>query len=408
MPTTRKRGTLCRTLCLLLAIAHIALCLSPLPTAALPDEREDALAVSANGRVSLNVEGLSAQSAVLMDADSGQVLYERNANIRLPMASTTKIMTALCAFELGELTDVIRVDARAVGIEGSSIYLSAGERLTLHQLLYALLLSSANDAAVAIAIGTAGSVEAFVAHMNQKAAALGLENTHFENPHGLDAEEHYTTAYELALITRELLSHPLLGAICATRKTTIPQGDAPDARLLVNHNKLLRNYAGCIGVKTGFTKRSGRCLVSAAEREGLTLIAVTLNAPDDWNDHTKLLDAGFDTYERVVLCERGGYETPIPVTGGKEAYVVVHNDRLAAVTLPRKRGAVRCTVESPRFLFATVDQNQSVGCLIFWCDTDGDGAEEVLATVPLTTAYAVERKPTKGVLWRLISRLWHH
>jgi D-alanyl-D-alanine carboxypeptidase/D-alanyl-D-alanine carboxypeptidase (penicillin-binding protein 5/6) len=244
--------------------------------------------------------------------------------------------------------------------------------------------------------------------MNQKAAALGLENTHFENPHELDAEEHYTTAYELALITRELLSHPLLGTICATRKTTIPQGDAPDARLLVNHNKLLRNYAGCIGVKTGFTKRSGRCLVSAAEREGLTLIAVTLNAPDDWNDHTKLLDAGFDAYERVVLCERGGYETPIPVTGGKEAYVVVHNDRLAAVTLPRKRGAVRCTVELPRFLFATVDQNETVGCLIFWCDTDGDGAEEVLATVPLTTAYAVERKPTKGVLWRLFFRLRHH
>ena len=407
MPTTRKKGTRCRTLCLLLAIAHMALCLSPLPTAALPSEQEDTLAVSAPGRVSLNVEGLSAQSAVLMDADSGQVLYECNADTRLPMASTTKIMTALCAFELGELTDVIRVDARAVGIEGSSVYLSAGERLTLHQLLYALLLSSANDAAVAIAIGTAGSVEAFVAHMNQKAKALGLKNTHFENPHGLDDEEHYTTAYELALITRELLSHPLLATICATRKTTIPQGNAPNARLLVNHNKLLRNYAGCIGVKTGFTKRSGRCLVSAAEREGLTLIAVTLNAPDDWNDHTRLLDAGFDAYERVVLCERGGYETPIPVTGGKEAYVVVRSDHTVAVTLPRRRGAVRCTVESPRFLFATVDQNETVGRLIFWCDTDGDGDEEDLATVPLTTAYAVERKPTKGVLGRLISRLWH-
>ena len=368
MPTTRKKGTRCRTLCLLLAIAHMALCLSPLPTAALPSEQEDTLAVSAPGRVSLNVEGLSAQSAVLMDADSGQVLYECNADTRLPMASTTKIMTALCAFELGELTDVIRVDARAVGIEGSSVYLSAGERLTLHQLLYALLLSSANDAAVAIAIGTAGSVEAFVAHMNQKAKALGLKNTHFENPHGLDAEKHYTTAYELALITRELLSHPLLATICATRKTTIPQGDAPNARLLVNHNKLLRNYAGCIGVKTGFTKRSGRCLVSAVERDGMTLICVTLNAPDDWDDHRNLYAYGFDRYTSILLRAANTISYSIPVIGTQTTNVNLINVHEVSVILPKQHGTITLICEAPRWYAGNVTQGQVLGKLIWQCD----------------------------------------
>lgn len=405
MPNTRSRCVLCRALCLLLAVTHIALSLFALPVAAKESGEAASREVSAIGKAALYPGELSAHSAVLMDADSGQVFYEKNANTRLPMASTTKIMTALCAVELGKLTDVIKVDARAVGIEGSSIYLCEGERLTLHQLLYALLLASANDAAVAIAIGTAGSVEAFVDYMNQKAQELGLSDTHFENPHGLDAEEHYTTAYELALIARELLSHPILRTVCATRKTTIPQGENPGARLVVNHNKMLRCYRGCIGVKTGFTKRSGRCLVSAAEREGLTLIAVTLSASDDWNDHTKLLDAGFETYERVTLCQSGGYETMVPVTGGKEGYVVVHNTKEVSLTLPRDRSAMHCTVELPRFLFATVDANQTIGRLVFRCDVEGNGKSEVLATVPLSTAYAVERKKPKGFFERLLARL---
>jgi D-alanyl-D-alanine carboxypeptidase/D-alanyl-D-alanine carboxypeptidase (penicillin-binding protein 5/6) len=349
-----------------------------------------------------HVGDVSAKSAVLMDADSGQVLYHKNADERLPMASTTKIMTALCAVELARLDKIIKIDARAVGVEGSSIYLQKGEQLTLLQLLYALLLQSANDAAAAIAIGTAGSIEAFAKKMNQKARELGLKNTHFDNPHGLDSEEHYTTARDLALIARALLAHPTLRAICATRKITIPGAEDNQVRVLVNHNKMLRAYQGTIGVKTGFTKRSGRCLVSAAERGGLTLIAVTLSAPDDWNDHARMLDAGFESYERVSLCGEDGLETLLPVTGGREQYVLVRNAANVSLTLPRARGALLCTIELPRFVFADVKAGDTVGRLVFCCDLDADGQAEHLTEVPLTTAYAVPRRK-RPVWWK---RLW--
>ena len=334
-----------------------------------------------------------------MDADSGQVLYQKNANERLPMASTTKIMTALCAVELADVGDMITVDARAVGIEGSSVYLREGEQLTLLQLLYALLLQSANDAAAAIAIGTAGSIEAFAARMNEKARDLGLKDTHFDNPHGLDSEQHYTTARELALIARAALEHPTLRAICATRSITIPGAEVGQTRTLVNHNKLLRSYEGAIGVKTGFTKRSGRCLVGAAEREGLTLITVTLSAPDDWNDHTRMLDAGFETYERVSLCGNEGFETLLPVIGGREQYVLVRNATNVSLTLPRARGAMLCTVELPRFTYADVKADEPLGRLVFRCDVDGDGQAEALADVALTALYAVPKRERPG-LWR--------
>lgn len=353
-----------------------------------------------------DVGGVSAKSAVLIDANSGQVLYEKDASVRLPMASTTKIMTALCALELADADTLITVDARAVGVEGSSIYLREKEQLTLLQLLYALLLASANDAAVAIAIGTAGSVEAFADYMNQKAASLGLENTHFENPHGLDSEQHYTTARELALIAREVLKHPLLRTICATKKITIPQAEAQGVRMLINHNKMLRYYDGAIGVKTGFTKKSGRCLVSAAERDGLTLIAVTLCAPDDWNDHTRMLDAGFAAYESVPLCGENGFDALLPVTGGKEGYVLVKSKTNPSLTLPRDRSGLICTVELPRFLYADVAKGQSVGQLIFRADTDGDGQNELLAKVPVTTVYAVERCQEKNAWQRFVDRLF--
>ena len=232
---------------------------------------------------------VSSQSAVLMDARYGLVLFEKDADRRLPMASTTKIMTALTALANAAPETVIRTAPEAVGVEGSSVYLSEGEELTLEQLLYALLLQSANDAAAAIAVGVGGSIAEFADLMNAQAQRLGLTDTHFANPHGLDADGHYTTARELAVITREALSHPLIRKIVGTRRATIPQGENPDARLLVNHHRLLRTYPDAIGVKTGFTKKSGRCLVSAAERDGVTLIAVTLNAPDDWRDHTAML-----------------------------------------------------------------------------------------------------------------------
>jgi D-alanyl-D-alanine carboxypeptidase/D-alanyl-D-alanine carboxypeptidase (penicillin-binding protein 5/6) len=374
--------------------------LCPLSVSAKPDTANNG--TKAPMLAPCHVGDVSARSAVLMDADSGQVLYGKNADERLPMASTTKIMTALCAVELAKLDKIIKIDARAVGVEGSSIYLQKGEQLTLLQLLYALLLQSANDAAAAIAIGTAGSIEAFAKKMNQKARELGLENTHFDNPHGLDSEEHYTTAKDLALIARALLAHPTLRAICATRKITIPGAEENQVRVLVNHNKMLRTYEGAVGVKTGFTKRSGRCLVSAAEREGLTLIAVTLSAPDDWNDHARMLDAGFAAYEQVSLCGVNGFETLLPVTGGREQYVLVRNAMNVSLTLPRERSALLCTVELPRFAYADVAAGEQMGRLVFRCDLDGDGKAEKLADIPLTAAYAVPRRE-KQAWWK---RVW--
>lgn len=351
------------------------------------------------------IPSVSAKSAVLMEATSGRILYAKNANERLPMASTTKIMTALVALESGSPDRIVRIPAEAVGIEGSSIYLFEGEKLTLEQLLYALLLSSANDAAVAIAIEIAGSVEKFADLMNQKAMELGLTDTHFVNPNGLDDPEHYTTAFELAVITREALQNPLFRKIVSTKKTTIPQDGEPDRRLLVNHNKLLSRYAGAIGVKTGYTKRSGRSLVSAAERDGVTLIAVTINAPSDWNDHTALLDYGFSLCSRVSLAESGSQTYPLPVVGGMADTVKASNPDGLSVVLPAGYGKIRAVVELPRFVYAGIQKGEKLGQIVFWCDTDGDGIEEQIGSLPLCAADAVEKQPKKG-FWHWLCRLF--
>ena len=235
---------------------------------------------------------LSAKSAVLYDPHSESFLYSKNADTRLPMASTTKIMTALVAIESASLEATVDISDDAIGTEGSSLYLKEGERMTMGDLLFGLMLRSANDAAAAIAYEISGSIEAFADKMNEKAESLGLTDTHFTNPHGLDDKEHYTTARELAIITGEALKNDTFLQIVSTKKQIITNSDG-ESRLLINHNKLLNMYENTIGVKTGFTKKSGRCLVGAAERDGVRLITVTINAPDDWKDHIALFDYGF-------------------------------------------------------------------------------------------------------------------
>ncbi|MBQ9806563.1 MAG: D-alanyl-D-alanine carboxypeptidase [Clostridia bacterium] len=347
---------------------------------------------------------VSAQSAVLIEAGSGAVVYEKNAETRLPMASTTKIMTALVAARLAPLDTEIQIDAGAVGVEGSSIYLCEGEILSLEELLYALLLESANDAATAIAIGLSGSVEAFCAEMNREAESLGLTDTHFVNPHGLDHGEHYTTAHELALIARALLENETLAEIVSTQKKTVTTADPAHTRYLANHNRLLRMYDGCIGVKTGYTKRSGRCLVSAAERDGVRLIAVTLNAPNDWQDHSDMLDYGFTQYRSVLLCDAEEYRLEVPVVGGTTASLTVCNAQELRVTLPNRSLTVKTTVELPRFLYAPIKTTESIGKVVYSADLDGDGTKEVIGEVSLIACQTVERQEQKKSLWqRLIA-----
>ena len=350
----------------------------------------------------------SAESAILIEISSGDCAFAKNADARLPMASTTKIMTAHTALSLAAPETVIVIDERAVGVEGSSVYLVAGESLTLEQLLYALMLESANDAAAAIAIGLCGSIEDFAAKMNERATELGLKDTHFVNPHGLDDEEHYTTARELAILTREAMQNPLFCEIVSTRKTTIPHADGEGERLLVNHNKLLRLDETCIGVKTGFTKRSGRCLVSAAERDGVGLIAVTLNAPNDWDDHEELLEWGFTRYRSVELCRKDTCFYTLPVGGGEgERSVRLICQETLAVTLPADSTAISCAVEAQRFSHAPVRSGEILGYVRFFCDADGDGRAEMIAEAPLYADSTVEKAP-KASLWTRICNWWRN
>lgn len=342
---------------------------------------------------------VSAKSAVLIEAESGRVLYQKNAFIRLPMASTTKIMTAIVAIEKGDLGKTVTVAKEAVGVEGSSIYLVPNEKLTLESLVWALLLQSANDAATAIAIEVGGSVEGFAKLMNEKAEELGLTATHFTNPHGLDDEDHYTSAYDLAKIAAYALRNETFKTICSTYKKTIPHGE-DGTRVLVNHNKLLRLYDGAIGVKTGFTKRSGRCLVGAAERDGLTLVSVTLSAPDDWNDHKEMLDFGFSHYERVTLAEAGGFTAPLPLTGGTVDYVIAANAEKMSVMLNRAHGEITYRLEAPQIQVAPVKVGDVLGKIVYLCD-----GEEIASSL-LIAANSVETPQKRFSLWRWIISLF--
>ena len=346
---------------------------------------------------------VSARSAVLIEAESGRVLYQQNAFLRLPMASTTKIMTAIVAIESGDTKRTVAVSPDAVGIEGSSVYLYPGEQLTMEELLYALLLESANDAATAIAIAVAGSVEGFSRKMNEKAESLGLTATHFTNPHGLDDEAHYTTAYDLAVLSAYALKNEAFRTICATTRKTIPLKGDEGTRVLVNHNKMLTRYEGAIGVKTGFTKRSGRCLVSAAERDGLTLIAVTLGAPDDWRDHAAMLDFGFESYQSVLLAEKGGLVLPLSVVGGDTASVLVANTEEACALLGRKRGEITYRIEAPQMLYAPVASGDTVGRVVWMCDGEEIGTSP-LATINTVAYKKAERKGLLAWLTSLFDR----
>lgn len=339
----------------------------------------------------------SAGSAVLLDASGKTVrtLWEQNADKRRGPASTTKIMTALIAAERMPLSAKITVTKEAVGVEGSSVYLTEGEVFTLEELLCCTLLESANDAAVAVAIAVGGSIENFAALMNVKCEELGLVATHFTNPHGLDDDEHYTTARELGIIAAAALENEALRKIFSTYKMTVA---APDGgvRLLINHNRLLRSIEGCIGVKTGYTKSNGRCLVSAAERYGLRLIAVTLDDGNDWHDHTLMLEAGFEAYESVELCEYTNITLPeIDVTNGEQARVRTAVTDSVFVTLPKSGAKIECKIDSISSLPAPLSRGQGVGEVIFTC-----GGKEI-ARVSLVTAYAAAKKKEKGFWDRL-------
>ena len=331
-----------------------------------------ALALSNKDDVSvfLSMDDISARSAVLINAQTNEIYFEKNANERLGMASTTKLMTALTALKLLSPDMIVSIPKEAIGIEGSSIYLIEGECLSVSELLYALLLSSANDAAVALAVAASGSVDAFVCQMNEQAQAWGLTDTSFVNPHGLHDKEHYTTAYELARIGAKALENEIIREIVCQKRATIPHNGEADKRLLVNHNKLLSSYDGTIGMKTGFTKSTGRTLVSAATRDDLTLIAVTLDAPSDWNDHKLMLDYGFNNYERVCLFPAGTFTQAVPISDADSDLVTLTNEEPIWITRKKGDGIAKITLCAPwRFALGSVQKGDRFGSVTIECQS---------------------------------------
>ncbi len=358
------------------------------------------------------VAGCSAQAYVLLDADTLDVISAVNGDVRLPMASTTKMMTALVALKHGKLDDVVTITDASVGVEGSSIYLYAGERLTLSELLYGVLLESANDASVAVALHVGGTVEKFVELMNREAEEMGLENTHFTNPHGLHNEAHYSSACDLGRIIAAGLENPEFVRMISTKSHQISKTET-SYRYLSNHNRLLGSYEGYIGGKTGYTTSAGRCLVSAASRGGATLIAVTLNDPDDWADHRSLLDYGFSGYETFVLAEPNAVRYEMPVVGGVLGQTVLVNRDAVSVTL-RSGKNIACVIEAQSFLYAPVIGKDTIENI---AQTDTVAVQPVygeavyyqnrreIARVPLYALTGVERyeEPPKPGFW---GKIW--
>lgn len=319
-------------------------------------------------------ENISAVSAIVIEAQTGTVLWEHNSREKRAMASTTKIMTALLTIEAGDLDREFTADPLAIRVEGTSMGLKEGDRVSRRDLLYGILLPSGNDAANAAAVSVSGSMAVFVKLMNSRAQELGLTDTHFATPSGLDAQGHYTTAYDLAKLAAFALRDDTFREIVGCSSAEVEFGNPPYKRTLYNSNKMLKRYDGAIGVKTGFTDNARRCLVSAAERDGVTLVAVTLNAPDDWNDHTKMLDYGF-TQVRAYPLDTSCAEKVAVAGTGQSVGVYAHEAALALT--PGQRTKLTRRVLLPGFVYGSVDRGDRLGEALFLIDG------EVVERVPL-------------------------
>ena len=323
----------------------------------------------------------------MLDTVSGRVLYEKNSQERSLIASTTKIMTALIVCEQCNVLDRMRIPKEAVGIEGSSMYLQEGEVLTLQELLYGLMLSSGNDAAVALAIYCGGTVEGFAELMNDKARNLGLRNTHFENPNGLDSPGHYSTARDLAVLAAYAMENPIF------RKTVSAKSLMMGQRYLTNHNKLLWRIEGADGVKTGYTKAAGRILVSSALRNDRRLVAVTIDDPNDWDDHTVLLEEGFSRYMVREILKKGDVIDTLEVVGGEVGTVSVLAAEDFSYALAQEEEPF-VMLPGPGFVYAPAVEGADAGYA--YVVLEG----KAIGKVPVVFGQTVEQKPEETVSHR--------
>lgn len=328
---------------------------------------------------------ISAKASVVINGDTGEILYSQNCNERLPMASTTKIMTALLLCELGgDLSTEIVTTREMVTVEGSSMGLQVGDTVSYYDLLYGMLLASGNDAANTTAIALGGSVSGFVDIMNKRADSMGLVDTHFVTPSGLDANEHYTTAYELALIAKEALSNELFAAAAASESARLCYGNTPYYRTLTNHNKLLKMYDDVVGVKTGYTKKSGRCLVSASRKDGKFVIAVTLNDGNDWADHRTLLDLGLSLIESKQFSYPDGSIT-IPIASGTYVTAQVPSVLLNVT----ENSKITYILSADNFLYPPIAEGQKIGEIRYY------NGETMVCSMDINSNNAVKENNSK-------------
>ena len=337
---------------------------------------------------------VSARSAILLCRNNGRVIFEKNPDEKLGMASTTKIMTTLIALEQAKAEDKEVTFSKEMIAEGSSMYLKEGYRLRLSDLAAGMMSVSGNDAANAAAFAVSGSKESFGKLMNSKAEQIGMRNTHFVTPSGLDDDEHYSTARDMAKLMDYAMSNEAFAELTAKKNVRVDFMKPENMSVTYgNHNKLLSLYEYCNGGKTGFTTKSGRCLVSSAEKEGVKLIAVTLNAPDDWNDHIKMYEYGFSRLSAVSNAD-DGYCLNIDVVGGKADFVRLIPVRgVNYVKSPDSKGRLTRRVIIDKFLYAPLEKGQAVGTAQYFLDG------EKICEIPLVTASAVEAlEKKKGIM----------
>ncbi|HIZ16427.1 MAG TPA: D-alanyl-D-alanine carboxypeptidase [Firmicutes bacterium] len=348
---------------------------------------------------------LNAKSAVLMEKSTGRVLYEQNPHERLAPASITKIMSLLLimeAIESGKITidDTVSASEHAVSMGGSQIWLEVGETMTVNELLKAVAIGSANDATVALGEYIAGSEEAFVNMMNERAAQLGMENTHFVNCTGLDAENHYTSAYDVALMSRELIGHDLIKQYSSVWMDSLREGETQ----LVNTNKLVRFYEGATGLKTGTTDEAGYCLSATAERDDMELIAVVMGSDSGnnrFNSARKLLDHGFANYVKVSPAVDMSEIPAVKVTGGVESLVPINEVNAEPVLITKgKEKSITAKIELPESIEAPISAGQQIGTVSIMQD------DEMLAQIPITAAKDIGKMTFTNALWLLIQKLF--
>lgn len=346
--------------------------------------------------------GTSAQAHVLIDADTGLVLSASNENQKLKMASTTKIMTTLLALEEAEKENSVVTFTEEMIAEGSSMYLSVGDKLRLTDLAAGMMMASGNDAANATALFISESFEDFATVMNARAQQIGMMNTNFVTPSGLDDENHYSTAYDMALLMREAMKNQSFISLASCTEKTV-EFVSPENKVTTyaNHNRLLKLCEYCTGGKTGYTEAAGRCLVTSAEKDGVSLIAVTLNAPDDWNDHKALYEYGFSLYTKVTFDERESV-FEVGLSGGEQDFLTASVDEVVAVSVPANRiKDIERKIYLPQFVFAPVKEGDIVGKIIYTLD----GTELIKTDIKVSAS--VDEKPQPNFFVRLFRAIFN-